>query len=65
MEGLVPVHILLMSNAAQVGKHVEYVFDLKGSEINREVKEDEIKPGSTLKDVNLTNLIKDELLLNF
>jgi hypothetical protein len=54
-----------MSNAAQVGKHVEYVFDLKGSEINREVKEDEIKPGSTLKDVNLTNLIKDELLLNF
>jgi hypothetical protein len=38
MEELVPVHILLMSNAAQAGSLIENVFDLKGSVINREVK---------------------------
>ena len=50
MEELVPVHILLMSNAAQCGKMIEYVFDLKGSETNRKVPADEITPGGTLKD---------------
>lgn len=50
MEELVPVHILLMSNAAQCGKLIEYVFDLKGSMINREVKEKDITKGGTLKD---------------
>ena len=38
MEDLTPVHILLMSNAAQTGKEIMHVFDLKGSIINREVK---------------------------
>lgn len=38
MEDIVPVHILLMSNAAQAGKLIDKVFDLKGSIINREVK---------------------------
>jgi hypothetical protein len=50
MEELVPVHILLMSNAAQAGRNIEYVYDLKGSEINREVKEKDITPGGCLKD---------------
>jgi 1-phosphatidylinositol-4-phosphate 5-kinase len=60
MEGLVPVHILLMSNAAQCGSLVKFVFDLKGSMINREVKEKDITPGGTLKDVNLLSICKDE-----
>lgn len=37
MEDIYPVHILLMANAAQAGKQVEKIFDLKGSIINREV----------------------------
>lgn len=66
MEDLVPVHILLMSNAAQTGKHIEKVFDLKGSIINRHVKIDsEIKPSSTLKDVNLLDATKEDNLLLF
>lgn len=65
MEGVVPVHILLMSNAAQCGKMVEKVFDLKGSEINRNVKEEEINSTSTLKDLNLINLLKDDLFMLF
>lgn len=63
MEELVPVHILLMSNAAQCGKQIEYVFDLKGSEINREVKDSEITKGGTLKDQNLLKIMKDEILM--
>ena len=55
MEDIVPVHLLLMSNAAQAGKAIEYVYDLKGSIINREVKAVDIRPGGTLKDVNLLN----------
>ena len=58
MEDLVPVHLLLMSNSAQVGKDYELCFDLKGSIINREVPEHEIKPKGTLKDVNLLNMKK-------
>lgn len=57
MEDIVPVHILLMSNAAQCGKKIEYVFDLKGSEINREVPKEEITPGGTLKDQNLLKVL--------
>jgi len=56
MEDIVPVHLLLMSNAAQAGKSIEYVYDLKGSIINREVKAADIRPGGTLKDVNLLNI---------
>jgi len=65
MEGVVPVHILLMSNAAQVGKKVEKVFDLKGSEVNREVKESEMSSTSTLKDLNLIKLMKDDVFMIF
>jgi hypothetical protein len=64
MEELVPVHILLMSNSAQCGKLIEYCFDLKGSEINRETPEEEItKKGQTLKDGNLLKICKDEYIL--
>jgi 1-phosphatidylinositol-4-phosphate 5-kinase len=64
MEGLTPVHILLMSNSAQCGKLINYIFDLKGSMINREVKQKDITPGGTLKDVNLLDCCKaDQWLL--
>ena len=54
MENLVPVHLLLMANSAQVcGGPIEYCFDLKGSIINRSVRKSEITKGCTLKDVNL------------
>ena len=66
MEGVEKVHILLMSNAAQVGKLVEKVFDLKGSEINREVKGAEADSGGgTLKDMNLVKLLREQVLMNF
>ena len=58
MEDLVPVHLLLMANSAQVGKDYELCFDLKGSIINRKVPEHEIKPKGTLKDVNLLDMRK-------
>lgn len=54
-----------MSNAAQVGKLVVNVFDLKGSEINREVKGAEAKSGGTLKDMNLVSILKELHLMNF
>lgn len=65
MEDLVPVHLLLMANSAQVKGNVEYCFDLKGSIINREVKKSEIQKGGTLKDVNLLKVTKEEQILNF
>ena len=58
MEDITPVHLLLMSNAAQAGKNIKNVFDLKGSIINRKVDENHITAGCTLKDVNLLNLKK-------
>ena len=65
LEELVPVHILVMSNSAQVRHKMNYCFDLKGSMINREVKAKDIKPGGTLKDVNLLNICKNEQMLLF
>lgn len=65
LEELVPVHILLMANSAQVKHKMNYCFDLKGSMINREVKAKEIKPGCTLKDVNLLNICQNEQMLLF
>ena len=44
---------------------MEKCFDLKGSMINREVHEEEITPGSTLKDKNLLKLTNEETLLLF
>jgi hypothetical protein len=42
---------------------MKYVFDLKGSLINREVKHP--KPGNTLKDLNLLSIKVDENILKF
>ena len=42
---------------------MKYVFDLKGSMVNRETKNP--KPGSTLKDINLLNIKVDENILKF
>ena len=65
MENIVPVHLLLMANSADVKGPLEYCFDLKGSIINREVKKSEITKGGTLKDVNLQKIVKDEVFLLF
>ena len=65
MENIVPVHLLLMANSAQVGGPLEFCYDLKGSIINRVVKKSEITKGGTLKDVNLLNIAKDEVFLLF
>ena len=65
MEDIVPVHLLLMANSAQTGKNIENIFDLKGSIINREVKPQDIRPGGTLKDVNLLNLKIENMFLRF
>jgi len=62
MEDIAPVNLLLMANCCQAGKDIQYVFDLKGSTINREEKNAE---AGTFKDVNLTKLIKKEAFLKF
>jgi len=44
-------------------KTIKYVFDLKGSMVNRETKHP--KAGSTLKDINLLNLKIEDNILKF
>jgi hypothetical protein len=61
MESLAPVSLILMANSVQVlsKSKIRQSFDLKGSSINRCVKiNDELKATTTLKDVNLTNMLK-------
>ena len=64
MADVVPVHIILMGNTMKTlpGKNtLKHVFDLKGSLINREVKirpGKQHKPSTTLKDVNVLNMVK-------
>jgi len=62
MEDIVPVNLLLMANTIKVNnsKWIQNVFDLKGSIVNREVKmTSDLKPTSTLKDVNLQRIKKE------
>ena len=55
-----------MANAAQTGKKLLHIFDLKGSIINREVKNpDYSDSGATWKDVNLLKLCKENVFLKF
>ncbi len=67
-DDMVPVHLILMGNCMKT-RQLKHVFDLKGSLVNREVKFKggaKPKPSTTLKDVNLLNMIKsgvDEFLL--
>jgi hypothetical protein len=47
------VHIMLMENTAQLQEpnNLRFIFDLKGSSVNRKVK-GKTKPSTTLKDTN-------------
>ena len=59
MEDIAPVNLLLMANAAQSGKDIKHIFDLKGSTVNREEKDEEV---ATKKDMNLIKMKKDSFL---
>lgn len=66
-EKLQPVHLILMGNTCTLqGKKLKYMFDLKGSFVNRETKVGKVhKPSQTLKDINLLNLKIQENFLKF
>jgi competence CoiA-like predicted nuclease len=51
------IHVLLMENTMQFksDSSVKYIFDLKGSSVNREVT-GKIKNTTTLKDMNFLSL---------
>ena len=40
--------------------NVQAIFDLKGSSVNREVKGENLKPTTTLKDINIKQMLKKE-----
>jgi 1-phosphatidylinositol-4-phosphate 5-kinase len=66
MEDVEPVHLILMGNTKRSNdKNIVNVFDLKGSFVNREVVEKNLKPTATLKDINLMEICKQKILLNF
>ena len=66
MEEVEPVHLILMGNSKQSNdKNIVHIFDLKGSFIHREVKGTSLKPTSTLKDINLLNACKENIILRF
>lgn len=66
MEEVEPVHLILMGNTKKSNdKNIVNVFDLKGSFIHREVKEKNLKPTATLKDINLLNICKEKNVLRF
>lgn len=63
MEDVEPVSLILMGNTKKSNdKMIEHVFDLKGSFINREVKEKNLKNTATLKDLNLLALKKEKIV---
>ena len=49
------VHLMLQENILRFKEpgNVRAIFDLKGSSVNREVKGENLKPTTTLKDINL------------
>lgn len=66
MEEVAPVHLILMGNTKKsIDKNIVNVFDLKGSFVNREVIGNDLKPTSTLKDINMLNLCKQMNMLRF
>jgi len=67
MEETEPVNLILMGNTKQSNDHnLEHVFDLKGSMVNRDVKNaHKLRPTATLKDKNLLALCKAKTLLRF
>lgn len=68
-EKLEPVHLILMGNTVNLsgkGERLKYIFDLKGSLVNRESKmQKKHKPSSTLKDINLLEIKKSHNILKF
>jgi hypothetical protein len=66
-----PVHVILMANTKRTfdDKHtLHYVFDLKGSLVNRESKpkkNEPLKASSCRKDKNLLDLMQEEKFLKF
>ena len=56
------VHLMLQENILRFkdADNVCAIFDLKGSSVNREVKGNNLKATTTLKDVNLRHLMKKE-----
>lgn len=60
MDDMVPQHLILMGNTKKTydnDRTLKYVFDLKGSMVNRETK---CKKGQTLKN---TTILKDKNIL--
>lgn len=53
MRGVDAVHIMLMENVLRLkdSDELNYIFDLKGSQVDRKVK-GVTKPSTTLKDIN-------------
>ena len=66
MEEQEPVHLILMGNTKKSNdSNIVNVFDLKGSFIHREVKDKNLKPTATLKDLNLLNIRKEKMIMRF
>ena len=66
MEEQEPVHLILMGNTKKSNDaNIVNVFDLKGSFVHREVKDKNLKPTATLKDINLINIRKEKMILRF
>jgi hypothetical protein len=65
-----PIHLILMANTKRTfddDKFLVYVFDLKGSLINREVKpkkNQKLKPTTCLKDLNLLKLKQEKVRIS-
>lgn len=67
MEEVEPVHLILMGNTLKVknSDNIVNIFDLKGSQVHREVKGKNLKNTATLKDINLQNKCLENILLRF
>lgn len=72
MGDVVPIHLILMGSTKKTvesDKYLKYVFDLKGSMVNRETKEPKngrkLKPTTVLKDLNVIKKKKTEQFLKF
>lgn len=65
MEGVRQVHILLMDNLFLHVQNMVNQFDLKGSMVNRVVREPFVVKKSCLKDLNLLSLKRQDQFLRF
>jgi len=69
MEGMDPVYLLLMGNTKKIhNDYVVKIYDLKGSTSknrNEKVNEDFCKNTYCLKDHNIMNILKTEILVKF